>query len=331
MPIPNVSTLYSRIAKGSEGGGEFARFIRLLFTADYSSQGIRFISESDSSGDYKKVDAYILGGPDLPQLTSGFQFKFYPCNLSTKQKLDIEDGIQSALQENSNMQDYYLITPEDFQKEQQGWFDQLRLKYEKTYTIRTQKGFYSAHRKIHHWGHSKIIELSLKHDHIGSRYFPELFPLGIGKFKLANASMDSDVCSWAPSKHRENTFFQRNGDAKRTTDPIFDFQFKNSTAEIHLLQRIELHIEAVWTDIKGFSKKHVLRSVGTVIHKTDFSKNVNAIALNDPLIFQSNQPKRFRIQLQGFAEDCPGNYAQIKFWFYFDELTIPTNSFILDF
>jgi hypothetical protein len=30
MPIPNVSTLYQRINKGSEGGHEFARFMKFI-------------------------------------------------------------------------------------------------------------------------------------------------------------------------------------------------------------------------------------------------------------------------------------------------------------
>ncbi|WP_339608353.1 hypothetical protein [uncultured Roseivirga sp.] len=40
MPIFNTSTLYSKIASGSEGGLEFSRFVKTLLTADYHSRGL---------------------------------------------------------------------------------------------------------------------------------------------------------------------------------------------------------------------------------------------------------------------------------------------------
>ena len=83
MPIPNVSTLYQRIHKGAEGGHEFARFIKLLLSNDYGNQGLKFISESDASGDYKKLDAYIPGDTLFPENITGFQFKFFGSNLNS--------------------------------------------------------------------------------------------------------------------------------------------------------------------------------------------------------------------------------------------------------
>lgn len=332
MPIPNISTLYQRINQGSEGGHEFARFIKLLLGADYSYQGIHFVSESDASGDYKKVDAYIGGDEDFPTCITGFQFKFYPYKLSATQKKEIIDSIDGAINENKFIQKFILITPEDFQKEQQKWLDELRKKYEKSYWASSNGILRKSRFELIHWGHTKIIELALKHDHIGNRYFPELFPLGVGRFKLSKATIDSELCSWYPSSHDLNGYYQTSvsdNDLIRTSDPIFDFQFKNSTNEIHLLNRIEIHIEEVWSTLKGLPSEELLRSIGTIEYDLDFSKPINTITFSDPLILQPSLPKRFKIKLNSFSQKCPGNWARIKFWFFFDEIIIPTDSFVL--
>jgi len=274
MSIPNVSTLYQRISQGAEGGNEFARFVKLLLNADYSSQKVHFISESDASGDYKKVDAYIPGDEYFPQFIKAFQFKFYPCKLSATQKVSIAKSIEAAILENKYIQEFILLTPEDFHKEQQEWFDTLRKKYENSYLLSSNGYRRKGSIKLIHWGHTKIIELVLKNDHIGCRYFPELFPLGVGKLKLSKAVIDSHLCSWHPFRNSYNSYDQTSvleNDAIRTSDPIFDFQFKNSTNENHLLERIEIHIEEVWTTLKGFPKEELLRSIGTIEFDLDFT------------------------------------------------------------
>ena len=332
MPIPNISTLYQRISNGSEGGHEFARFVRMLFNADYEAQGVRFISESDASGDYKKVDAFIPGDIDFPNNIIGFQFKFFPSKLSSTQKQEIVRSIETAIKENEFIQELILVTPEDFMKEQQEWFDSLKEKYEEVYWGDSNGLYRKCKFELIHWGHSKIVELSLKHDHIGSHYFPELFPNGKGKMKLSKIGIDEQLSLWGKSEHSKNGYYQislRDNDDKRTTDPVFDFQFKNSTDEIHLLNKIEVHIEEVWTTLRGIPIDQFLRSVGTIIHKMDFDKPVNTINLPDPLIFEKNSPKRFKLQLESFSNRCPGNSAKIKFWFYFDEITIPTDSYTM--
>lgn len=89
MPIPNVSTLYSQIANGSEGGHEFARFIKLLLTADYTARGIEFIAESDASGDYRKLDAYLPGDEEFKEMITGFQWSVLfcaPCSAQTREE-----------------------------------------------------------------------------------------------------------------------------------------------------------------------------------------------------------------------------------------------------
>lgn len=328
MPIPNVATLYQKIGKGSEGGHEFARFVKMLLGADFSLQNRNFISESDASGDYKSLDAYIPGDDDFPELIDGFQFKFYPANLTTSQQNEISKSIEKALAANEFIQTFTLITPEDFLKIPQAWFDSLKMKYEKFYWVESAGLHRKAGFKLFHWGHTKLIELALKYDHIGVHYYPELYPLGVGKFKLSKALMDSELTVWRPSKHNTNGYYMTSAcDDDQVTDPVFDFQFKNSTDEIHLLNRIELHIEEVWTTLKGIPADKFLKSIGTIEYEVDFSQSINTIVLFDPMIFAPNQPQRFKIQLNNFQP--PGNWVRLKFWFYFDEVSIPTDSFLL--
>jgi len=325
MPIPNVSTLYQRIHSGSEGGHEFARLMKLLLQVDYGARGINFVSESDASGDFKKVDAYIPGDNEFKDFIVGFQFKFYPNKLTSNQRQEIVKSIEDALSENEFIQELNLVTPEDWQKDQLKWFEKLKLKYEKTYWAGndiTRK----CHFKLHHWGHTKIVELSLKHDHIALQYFPELFPLGVGKFKLAKATLDSSACAWVPFETNSHSFYLDGLHNALTTDPVFDFQFKNSTSNIHLLNKIEIHIEDIRTKLKGLRQEDLLMSVGTIKFPLDFTMSVNEMILNNPLVLEAGKPKRFSVQLLNVGS-CPGNYLKIKFWFYFDEVTVPTNSF----
>uniref|UniRef100_UPI0040476995 hypothetical protein n=1 Tax=Roseivirga sp. TaxID=1964215 RepID=UPI0040476995 len=333
MPIPNLSSLYQRIHRGAEGGHEFARFIKMLLKADYESRGLNFISESDASGDFKNVDGYIPGDEELPNFITAFQYKFYPSNLSSSQKAEMIKSLEAALEENKFIQDYVFITPEDFLKEQQGWFESLKEKHEKIYWVEQNGISTKGKLELLHWGHSKIIELCLKHDHLGRQYFPELFPFGIGKFKLSKAQADSSLCNWLPSEYGTNRFYQNpmQKDDERTTDPVFDFQFKNSTSEIHLLNRIDIHIEKVWSRLRGIPQNQFLKSVGTIDCTLDFDKPINTISFANPMIFSSNEPMRFHLQLIDFVNKCPGNMATLKFWFHFDEITVPTDSFHLCF
>ncbi|MGB3181240.1 MAG: hypothetical protein WBB45_07605 [Cyclobacteriaceae bacterium] len=218
-------------------------------------------------------------------------------------------------------------------KEQQVWYDSLKEKYERNYWARQNGLSKNSGFKLLHWGHTKIIELCLKHDHIARQYFPELFPFGTGKFKLSEADIDSKLTNWLPSEHGKNRYYQYpvRDAGEYTTDPVFDFHFKNSTKEIHLLHRIEIHIEKVWTKIKGIPQNQFLKSLGTIEYTPNFDEPINTISFDDPMIFPSGQPIRFHIQLNDFANRCPGNMAELKFWFYFDEIVIPTDTFTLSF
>jgi len=333
VSIPNISSFYQRIKGGSEGGGEFARFVRLLLIADYDSQDENFISESDASGDYKGVDAYVQGDQDFPAHVTAFQFKYFSANLSANQKTEIVKSVEKAINENEFIQDFILVTPEDFQKEQQVWFDQLKTRFEKTYWAQSNGISRKSAFKLIHWGHTKIIELALKHDHVGIHYFPELYPVGVGKFKLAEAKVDCNNCNWNPSQHGKFMYYQSFQDAlpDLPSDPLFDFHFTNSSAEIFLLQKIEIHMEEIKTLLKGIPPKYFLKSMGTIEYEIDFNKPINTIEFKDPLIIPFGKPQRFKLLLRNFITKCPGNFATFKFWFHFSNYSLSTNSFSLNF
>ncbi|MBS1624080.1 MAG: hypothetical protein JST83_08690 [Bacteroidetes bacterium] len=306
MPIPNVPTLYQKLASGSEGGHEFARIMRLLISSEYGRQKRLFIAESDASGDFRGLDGYLLEEQFeniRDQAITGFQFKFYQSNLSSQQKKVIQESLQKAIRQNPYMEKFILVTPDDFQMAQMQWFHQVKEKYEYKKIIDFGGIYRMMYFTIEHWGHSRITELMLKNEEIGRKYYPDLFPYDKGKFKLLQPTIDTD-----------------------SKDPVFDFRFANSTPDIHLLSLIEVQIEEVYTGLYGFPKNKLLRSSGTLSFKLDFNKEINRFELPDPIIFKANEPMRFKLRFKDFKEDCPGNTFRLKFWFHFDQFVIPTDS-----
>lgn len=232
------------------------------------------------------------------------------------------------------LKEYILVTPEDWQKGEEEWFEGLKKKHEKKIALKYDGGSILFDFKLTHWGHTKIIELALKHDHIGVRYFPELFPFGIGKFKLASAAIDCENSNWYQYDERPKTDYYQSYPYSRNeliSDPLFDFSFTNSTPEIFLLKNIEVHIEEIATQLKGIPVSHLLKSIGTIEYEVDFKKPVNTIPLPDPIVFEANKPMKFQLLLKNFTKKCPGNCAKIKFWFHFNSYSIPSESFYLSF
>jgi hypothetical protein len=333
MPIPNVSSLSARISAGAEGGHEFARFLKALLGAHYSGLGQHMIAPSDASGDFRGLDAFVEGGEPFPELITGFQFKFYPARLNKRQKGDIQRAVENSILQNECLRELILVTPEDFMKEGQEWFAQLNREFTRSYLI-TNKGNSTSYTfGLQHWGHTKIIELALRHQEISRHYFPELFPRGEGTFRLSSAGIDCKVCNWKSSGRRPFSYVQHLGmeNPDLASDPVFDFQFVNSTDEIILLRSIEIHIEKVGTILKGIGAEHFLKSIGRFEFMVDFSRRVNVFELPDPLIVRKNAPLRFSLQLKEFAERAPGNFAYLKFWFRFDRYSCATESFYLSF
>lgn len=154
MPIPNVSTLYERLYKGSEGGLEFARLLNLLLISESPAQGFQFITSSDASGDYKGVDGIIRNDEQI-----GVQYKFFPVPLSSNHKRLIKESLETALRKFPEMNKWILIIPHNPDKFTLEFLDGLSK--EKNMIIEC-------------WGHLRILDLMLKHPQIGSKYYPEL-------------------------------------------------------------------------------------------------------------------------------------------------------------
>lgn len=155
MPIPNVSTLYEKIYKGSEGGQEFARVINLLLIAESRNQDFQLIDSSDASGDYKGVDSIIL----RKDQNIGVQYKFVPVPLSSNHKREIRKSLETALNKFPEMNKWILIIPYNPSQYTHAWLDGLSKEYE---------------IEIECWGHLRILELMLKYPHIAQNYYPEL-------------------------------------------------------------------------------------------------------------------------------------------------------------
>ncbi len=333
MPIPNISSLYQRIHPGAEGGHEYARFIKLLLHSHYENLGKTFIAESDASGDFQGLDAYVFGPNEFPELITGFHFKFYPANLKSGQKREVEQAIVSAIASNWAMRKLILITPEDFTKEGQSWWESLQKKHDRN--LRAKKGgiLIQGRFQLIHWGHTKIIELALTEGAIGRRYFPELFPQGAGTISLAHAGIDCNNSDWHPLRTEKNAYGQiyhqkNNG---RITDPLFDFQFTNNMGEICLLHSIDIVIEKIASALRGIPPAHFLKSIGTIEHEIDFAKKCNTITLFDPMIFPAQEARRFNVQLTRFTDNARGNCVDLKFLFNFDKCVVLSQVFSLNF
>jgi hypothetical protein len=159
-------------------------------------------------------------------------------------------------------------------------------------------------------------------------YLSTLFPLGVGKFRVAKSSIDIKKCAWVAFEKSVNSYYLDSWNSQFTSEPVFDFQFKNSSQEICLLNKIEIHIEKIWTTLKGIPHRELLKSIGTISIPMNFTKSINEFQFDDTLIFTSGKAKRFNIKLENF-KSCPGNWVTLKFWFHFDDFSIPTDSFSL--
>jgi hypothetical protein len=155
MSIPNVSSLYTRIHKGAEGGLEFARIFNQLMISESSKEEFNFISYSDAAGDYKGVDGIMHKGI----VKTGFQYKFIPSAFKNEHKSQIKSSIENAIKQFQEMDRWILVIPEDANKFDLTWLEKISDELQ----IQTEI-----------WGHSRIINLMLKHKHIGEKYYPEL-------------------------------------------------------------------------------------------------------------------------------------------------------------
>jgi hypothetical protein len=344
MPIPNIATLYQQICKGAEGGHEFARIMNLLLTAEGKEIGSLVKIISDSIGDYKGVDCILeqrLANKDFHAYL-GFEFKFFPSNLNNSQKQKIRKSLDKAIENFPEMDNWTLITPEDFNKNDMKWFDELAQEYNCIYSLKDKinlftSGLPAKEFTIHHIGHTQIVEMALRHPHIGIRYFEELFPAKIDAIELCKVSVDTINTNWSRSGIKSNTFNLRayHDHIKKSNELVFDFQFKNSTSIIYHLQRIDIKLIDIWSSLKGIPHEMILTSSGEIEYEIDFKARVNSVILDEviggPLKFNQQSSIRFGLHLLKFIANCPGNMAKVQFQFVFDDHTISSEIFELDF
>ena len=335
MPIPNVSTLYQRINRGSEGGNEFARIMNLLLASEMECINHRFNSFSDANGDYKGLDAFSKSKSPrkIGTQITGYQYKFYPQNLTSHQKTNIKESVRKAFEENENLISWILITPEDFLKSQISWFEEFKKGLEFNFTLDDMVDFKIKHGDfpmrdyftIEHWGHTKIIDLMMRHPHIGQSYYPELFQHAqddSSGFQLARVILDAKRCNWSASKSKKNVFiYNEQGipTENKIEDPIFDFYFINNSNRLFLLYSITVCVMDFWTVMKGPAPERILKSLDMFAMKVDFSKKKTTKELEDPIIFRAKEPIRFHVKLEEFLDGLPGNCIEIKFIFNFGE------------
>jgi hypothetical protein len=340
MSIPNISTLYQKILKGSEGGKEFARILNQLLISDGKDKGYETIISDDSSGDYRGVDAILKEEwRNSEKYTyTGVQYKFFPSALSYKHKSEIRKSLANAIAKFPEMSVWLLITPEDFLINDSKWFDQLKDEFE--YILSMEEAANRIFNKItiddknelqlYHWGHSEIINLMLTHPEIGNYYYnQDLFIKESGKLFLSKISVDTLKTNWVKSQRNNLEFVQRGiygSDSVKSSELVFDIQFINNTDLIFHLHQIDIVIEKCWYDIKGIPSDEVLKSIGIIEYEIDFSKKRNQIILEEeiggPIIFNYKSSKRFGLQLNRFTKSCPGNMAKISFKFLFNNDTI---------
>lgn len=282
MSIPNVPSLFQKIAKGAEGGLQFARIMNLLFVADSLENGYKVISSSDASGDYKGVDCILEGRHNKKSNFIGVQYKFFPSPLSKAHKHGVRLSLIKAIEAFPEMTSWWLITPEEFTKTDMEWFEQLQQEYE----VDLLPPFRFMKFRLLHHGQNFITSLMLQHPEIGKHYYDEeLFKHERHKLVLSKIHIDSKQTGWIMM----NMTLIKRIPVKTSGKLIFDFHFLNNTDRIYLLYNVEVVTVEVWTEIKGIAKRETLRSVGTLKCNMDFSKTVNSIDLvNSPLLYATS-------------------------------------------
>ena len=323
MSLTNVSSLSQRIKSGAESGHIFARFINLLLIADCRARGTNYISSDDAAGDYRGVDG-IERITRINLITQkGYQFKFYNGSLDAQRKHSIRESIQKAISQLGNISEWIIVTPDDWLRFDQHWFGELKSEFEFDKRIEIDGGSFRQNFKLSHWGHSQIVELSLRYPHLGRQHFPELFKDANGEFRLVTCRMDIKNTNWVPSKHGPNWYYQdtiqkiEQGENSFSSDPIFDFHFINNSDDVFLLNSICVRVHRTWTTLKGLRQDAVLKSIGMIDISVDFNKEVTELLLEDPLIFNPKTPTRFNVRISDFAESAIGNWAELSFDFIF--------------
>jgi hypothetical protein len=343
MSLPRV-TLYQKLGKGAEGAHHFARIMNQLIYADDKEMGREVITSSDASGDYKGVD--LISVEKIPYNNRkqyiGYQFKFFPSPLNADQRKEIKKSLEKAIEKFPEIHQWVLVVPESFNKADSEWFQKLAKEYENPNEIRISGHFVISppgdkkYVDVSYIGHVGIANMMLKHPDIGEQYYDEIAEKRNGNLVLTKVSVDTENTNWQRiSGYNAFSIRPYHDDNKRSNELIFDFQFINNSDFIYHLHQIEVIIENVWTKLKGISLDEILISIGTIEFQLDFTKKINTIDLSKilggPLIFKPKSSKRFNLHLLKFAKDCPGNMAELKFEFVFNNMRISSDIIGLDF
>ncbi len=179
MSIPNTPSLTKIIHSGSEGGLEFSRIMNQLLFEDSQMYNYYFQSFSDSSGDYKGVDALMEKG--FKKI--GLQYKFFEGNPKSHNKSNLKKSLFNAIDNFPDMDEWILVTPDNFTKHGIQWLEDIAS---------------LTNIAVKHWGHSEILTFMLKYPQIGRKYY------ATNVFRNHDAYTDRE-----PSKAEINDFFNQ--------------------------------------------------------------------------------------------------------------------------
>ncbi len=320
MPIPNVATLYQKIRKGSEGGHEFSRLVSALLSAEYGSKGERLQLFSDASGDYNGLDAVIFGDEPFPEILIGFQYKFFPQNLSYDNKAKIKSSLEAARKSNQFMKHWILVTPEDFLKNDLEWFEKLKEKIPQSVSCDAEHcGVTPFTFDIVHWGHTKIVELCLKHEHIGRRYYAELFQDEICSNYAVEVLFDdgSDTLAFHPNFNRVTKIFRPQTEEEKLEEIIhFEAAFnsvikKSASTNLTSLFKNLMHFFKKDKLLKEKRKIEILINGEKLTPKFPRKKPIlNAAIAPFPYLDKYDAIQRcwFRIKIKNFGKKALENY-----------------------
>ena len=168
--LPEVTSLWEILPKGTEGGKEFARIVDLLRFHEGRRTSKDVTIFSDVAGDFMGLDGFEKTGKRI----TGFQYKFFPSPLSNAHRSDVEEAILQHKESyrKSKLAKWVLITPQDLVESgtRKGggdvtWFEGLKQKHKLPFAIE-------------HWGHRHLQALFLDDPTLCLYFYPELAPNG---------------------------------------------------------------------------------------------------------------------------------------------------------
>ncbi len=236
LPLSLRSSLYQQIGPGSLSGQIFADLCDKLLIAEAEERLYKFRCPSDRAGDFKGLDAYAEPGGaggnfDGCDGKVGFQYKFFPSEsapLSKEQKMAIQNSLESAALRNLDLKAWILITPEDFNSHQEGWFLELGRK------LSREKGLKGREISLVHWGQKHLSLLISKWPEAALHLYPDLMP-GVRPPTFREMCSSLLVNLGKYPQHSKYHIQLRLADESPVDDAIIDFVNAESSALFCLL------------------------------------------------------------------------------------------------